>query len=285
MSTDINIKKSTFNKIIIVSVAALMISSFFGGYILRGNMEGGNSSSLTNAALLQQLQQQQQQQAPPSQPTAEQEPQAPTEPTRISSVSLDDDPMRGKEDAPVTLVEFSDYQCPFCQRAANETIPQVVTEYVDTGKVKHVFRDYPIEGIHPNAIPASVAAQCANEQGKYWVYHDLLFSKQTEWQGLSGNDTNSKFKQYAADLGLDTANFNSCFDSNKYADEVSKDIQDGTTYGVSGTPTFFIGNDKDGYTLIVGAQPFSTFKTTIDQVLANSSSSDGNGSGEGGTTA
>lgn len=87
------------------------------------------------------------------------------------------------------------YRIQYCQRAANQRIPQVVTEYVDTGKVKHVFRDYPIEGIHPNGIPASVAAQCANEQGKYWVYHDLLFSKQTEWQGVSGNDTNTKFKQ------------------------------------------------------------------------------------------
>ena len=115
-------------------------------------------------------------------------------------------------------------------------MPDLKEKYIDTGKIKHVYRDYPMPFLHQNAIPAAIAAECANDQGKFWDYHDILFSKQTEWKNLSGNATNHKFKEYAAKnlTQIDTNKFNSCVDSQKYKDEVDKDIGDGSTYGISG---------------------------------------------------
>lgn len=170
-------------------------------------------------------------------------------------ISTDDDPSKGSEDAKVTIVEFSDYQCPFCGRFARDTLPLIVSEYVDTGKVRIVFRDFPIAG-HQNAQKAAEASECADEQGKFWEYHDKLFANQ-QYLGIVD------LKQYAKDLGLDSAKFDQCLDSGKYASEVQKDFQDGQSYGVSGTPTFFVNDIQ-----IVGAQPFSVFKQAIEAELA-----------------
>ncbi len=178
------------------------------------------------------------------------------QPTRVQ-VSADDDPVLGDPNAPVTIIEFSDYQCPFCRRFWQQTLPLIKQNFIDTGKVKLVYRDFPLN-FHQYAQKAAEAAECAGEQGKYWEYHDILFERQSEWstQGVQ------KFKDYAAELGLDLEQFSSCLDSGKYAQEVQKDYQDGVSYGVQGTPTFFINGVK-----IVGAQPYQTFETVINQFL------------------
>ncbi|MFQ6136552.1 MAG: DsbA family protein [Candidatus Hydrothermarchaeales archaeon] len=165
---------------------------------------------------------------------------------------VDDDPSKGPEDAPVIIVEFSDFQCPFCAKAS-----LVVEEIVDTyrDKVRLVYRDFPLSSIHPNAQKAAEAAECANDQGKFWEYHDTIFAN----QGRLGVNS---LKQYAKDLDLDTDQFDQCLDSGRYEAEVKKDLQDGIKLGVTSTPTFFINGKK-----IVGAQPFSTFEQVIEREL------------------
>lgn len=170
-------------------------------------------------------------------------------------VSADDDPVEGPNNAKVTIIEFSDFQCPFCGRFYQQTLPQIEEQYIKTGKIKLVFRDFPLS-FHQYAQKASEASECADEQGKFWEYHDKLFENQQALDVAS-------LKQYAIDLGLDTEKFNSCLDNGEMTAEVQKDFQDGQSYGVSGTPTFFINGQK-----IVGAQPFSTFKRVIDAGLA-----------------
>ena len=169
-------------------------------------------------------------------------------------VSVDDDAFIGEENALVTIVEFSDYQCPFCERFYLQTLDQLKEEYIDTGKVKLVYRDFPLD-FHPNAQKAAEAAECAGEQNKYFQMHDKLFENQV---ALDTDD----LKKYAKDIGLNTAQFNTCLDTGKMASEVESDYQEGVNYGVSGTPAFFI-NGK----LIEGAQPFSVFKQAIDAEL------------------
>ena len=169
-------------------------------------------------------------------------------------VSVDDDPVKGDKNAPVTIIEFSDFQCPFCGKFFKETFGQIDEKYIKTGKVKMVFRDFPLS-FHENAQKSAEAAECADEQGKFWEYHDMLFENQEK---LSVED----LKRYAVELGLDKDKFDSCLDSEKYKDEVKKDFSDGQKYGVSGTPAFFI-NGK----LVSGAQPFSAFEKVIEAEL------------------
>ena len=169
---------------------------------------------------------------------------------------IDDDPFAGSIDAKVVIVEFSDFQCPFCAKAA-PTVTLLKETYGD--KILFVYRDFPISSIHPEAGKAAESAQCAFEQDRFWEYHDLLFEKQQEWAGLG----TPKFKEYAAGIGLNASKFNDCLDSGRYGSEVEADLQEGTHFGVTGTPTFFI-NDK----IVVGAQPFSVFQGIIDEGLS-----------------
>lgn len=170
--------------------------------------------------------------------------------------SADDDPMLGNADAPVTMIEFSDFECPFCARFFQQTLPQIKEQYIKTGKVQFVYRDFPISSIHSNAEKAAEAGECADEQGKFWEYHDLIFSRQDQMSVAN-------YKRWAAELKLDTARFDSCLDSGKYADEVAKDFSDGQAAGVSGTPTFFINGQR-----VVGALPFEQFQRVLDAALA-----------------
>jgi len=188
-------------------------------------------------------------------------------PLEIVKISKDDDPIRGDKNAPITIIEFSDYQCPFCARFHTQTLPVLLDEYINSGKVNLVYRDFPIQNIHPNALPAAVAAECADEQGRYWEYHDMLFENQNSWAGLEIGSAVAAFKQYAVDLNLSQDQFESCLDSGKYLEEIRKDLNDGRDYGVSGTPGFFIGNDQIGYVQVSGAQPFEAFKQIIDSQL------------------
>lgn len=183
-------------------------------------------------------------------------PQQPLAPQPVGKidVDLDDDPVLGDPNAPVTIVSFEDFQCPFCGRAHAESFPQIKSEYIDTGKVKYVYRDFPLN-FHPNAQPAAEASECADEQDKYWEYHDELYANQ---QSLSP----ALYTQLATELGLDVEQFQSCYDSGKYRQEVQDDFNYGSRIGVTGTPTFFINGIK-----LVGAQPFQAFKQIIDAEL------------------
>jgi len=160
---------------------------------------------------------------------------------------------RGPKNAPVTIVEFSDFQCPFC-KTATATIKQVLDKYPD--KVRLVFRDYPLASIHPQAPKAHEAARCAADQAKFWEYHDVLFER-------SPKATLQDLKQYAQDLKLDATAFDQCLDSGKYAAEVDKDFQEGVGLGLTGTPSFFINGKQ-----IVGAQPLAAFQKVVDGELA-----------------
>jgi len=178
----------------------------------------------------------------------------PTDKTAKVDVSADDDPVKGSKTAKVTIVEFGDFQCPYCGVFAKQVLPELEKNYIKTEKAKFVYRDLPLS-FHQNAQKAAEAAECADEQGKFWDYHDKLFENQKVLDETS-------LKQYAKDLGLDTAKFGSCLDSGKMASEVKKDLADGTKYGVGGTPMFFING-----TPLEGAQPFSAFEQVIEQEL------------------
>jgi protein-disulfide isomerase len=177
-------------------------------------------------------------------------------PDQPVELEIGDSPAKGNEDADVIVVEFSDFQCPFCQRYYNDAYKQIQSEYVDTGKVYFVFKQFPLTSIHPQAQKAGEASLCANDQNKFWEYHDALFENQ---QAL---DVTS-LKQYAADLGLNTATFNNCLDSGKYTARVNAEVAEGSAAGVSGTPTTFINGKK-----VVGAVPYSTIKAEIEAALA-----------------
>lgn len=200
------------------------------------------------------------------QPTITEEPAGPVK------VSVDDDPVLGDKNAKVTLIEFSDYECPFCKRHFEQVYPSIKKDYIDTGKVKLVYRDYPLPFHDPMATFEAGAANCAREQGGdsvYFKFHDEIFTKtKSNGNGL----TKDAVYQIASDLGLNQVNVKACADSEKYADEIKKDVTDGGSAGVSGTPAFFIGKSNssgtiDG-TILVGAQPYENFKALIDAELA-----------------
>jgi protein-disulfide isomerase len=172
----------------------------------------------------------------------------------VLNVSTEGAPVRGETSAPVTIVEFSDFQCPYCARVQPELV-KVRDTYKD--KVKIVYKDFPLS-IHNNAQKAAEAARCALEQdkNKYWEYHDTLF---TNGSAL-GQDN---LKKFASDLKFDTAKFNECLDSGKYAAAITQDMNEGVKIGVSGTPAFLINGR-----FLSGAQPFSAFQETIDDALA-----------------
>ena len=176
------------------------------------------------------------------------------------NASADDDPYRGAEDAEVVIIEFSEYACPYCAKFALEVEPEILRNYGD--KVKIVFRDFPVHG--EAAYFAAEAANCAGEQGKYWEMHDMLFENQREWlefnETLTANRT--AIKSYAEKLGLNMDDFEACISSGKYRDEVEKDLQDGISYGVSGTPTFFI-NGK----MVVEFRSYEVFAALIEEEL------------------
>lgn len=197
--------------------------------------------------------------------------QLPSEPSGPVKVSVDDDPILGDKNAPITLVEFSDYECPFCKRHFESAYQDLKKNYIDKGLVKLVFRDLPLSFHDPMATTEAIAANCAREQGgdsAYFKMHDIMFENTTS----NGNGlTKDYLYKFSTDLGLNAGNFKSCLDSEKYKDEVAKDLADATTVGASGTPSFFIGKStSDGIIdgmIIVGAQPYSAFQLAIDQLL------------------
>jgi len=229
VSEEIRIKKSVLWKGLIGILALFVLILFFNG----------ESNDWGSAAIYPNVQN-----AP-----------SPTGGVIINAEDLvDDDPYMGDTNSPLTIVEFSDYQCPFCAKFKDLTLNKIKSEYIDTGKVKFVYRDFPLS-FHPFAQKAAEAAECAGDQNRYWDYHDKIFENQAS---LSLD----KLKQIGVDLELDIETFNECLDSGKYQQEVLKDFQEGQSLGVSGTPYFIVGNVP-----ISGAQPFEKFKTIIDSQL------------------
>jgi protein-disulfide isomerase len=169
-------------------------------------------------------------------------------------VSTDDDPSIGPANAPVTIIEFSDYQCPYCQVWYKQVYKQLMAQYPD--QIRFVYRDLPLP-MHPEAVPAAEAAECAGEQGKYFQYHDALFEQK---YGLNRD----AYEQYASDLGLDLSAFTACLDSGKYQAEIQADASDATNAGITGTPSFVVNGR-----LLIGALPLSDFTSVIDQELAS----------------
>ncbi len=182
--------------------------------------------------------------AEPAAPTEPTQPTEPAAPEALPTLTVESgtNPVLGNASAPVAIVEFSDFQCPFCGKLYREGGAEVKTNYVDTGKVRYYFRDFPL-GFHPNAWPTSIAARCAGDQGKYWEMHDKLFDTQDSWSGLE--DVGDTMKGYAVDLGLDNATFNACYDAQEHTSEINDDFTTGQVYGVRGTPSNFVVISKN----------------------------------------
>jgi len=176
-------------------------------------------------------------------------------------------PALGQGSARVTIVEFSDYQCPFCRRHSSQVLPEIVKEYVKTGKVRYVFRDFPIASLHPQAHRLHEAAHCAGDQSRYWEMHDRLFS---DPQRIEAKDLVAQ----ARALGLDAPRFERCLADGVHAATVRQGVADGEKARVRGTPTFFLGlTEPNGASirpqrLLVGAQPYPAFKQAIESLLA-----------------
>ena len=178
-------------------------------------------------------------------------------PAPVAPKALLDEPAQGAEDAPVTIIEFADFRCGFCLRHFVQTLPILKEEYIAAGKVRYIFRNFPILGVQSRW--AALAAECAHEQGRFWEYHDKLFALTQQGQEF----VRSRLKSVAAELGLDSAQFDSCLDSSKYLDEVQEDFTLGQNEGVTGTPAFLINGE-----LLIGAQPIERFRELVEQALA-----------------
>jgi len=171
----------------------------------------------------------------------------------------DRDAILGDPNAPVTVVEYADFQCPFCERFFTGAEAQIRDQYVKTSKAKLIYRDFAFLGTESTA--SANAAECAKDQGKFWAYHDALYAAEgLDAKENNGNLNRALFLTLAKNLNLDINTFTSCIDSNKYADVVAKSVADAQNFGVNSTPTIFVGGQK-----ILGAQPFSVFQAAIDQ--------------------
>jgi protein-disulfide isomerase len=183
------------------------------------------------------------------------------EATKEPLIPLDDDPVMGSPDAPVTIVEYSEYLCPYCRRFVLETLPLIEEEYIDTGKVKLIFRDFPVHG--QPAVLIAMVAECAADQGKFWEMHMFLWERYEEWS--QSQDILATFQGYAEELGMDTEEFTSCLQEGTVVERIIEDYNIGVQDGVSATPAFLING-----TAVRGALPFEEFQKVIDEKLAES---------------
>lgn len=228
-----------------ILVGLLIVAAFFIGYLLpkNGSLFGGASGT---GSLY------------PS-PSAQAGTPATPAPGQRVNVGTGHFPVLGNKDAKVTVVEFADFRCPFCEQFFTNVEPSIKKDYIDTGKVKFYFRHYAFLG--PASTVAANAAECANEQGKFWAFHDYMYKNQPPESDTSMY-TVDKLTQIAGNLGMDTNKFSSCLSANKYQKNVDTDFQDGQKAGVGGTPSVFI-NGK----IIIGACPTSVFQGAINAEL------------------
>lgn len=241
---------------ILIGSVVIAIAILMNGGIIKFKGSTANSTASTLAA-----------QAPvPQAPQAA----APTQPSGPVKVASADAPVLGNKSAPVTLIEFSDFECPFCKRAFDQLLPELKKNYIDAGKLKLVYRNLALS-FHQNAHKEAEAALCARDQGgdsTFFKFHDAIFTKTTS------NGTGLALDQLpviAGNIGLNTSQFQRCLDTDKYKDYVDKDIAYAAQVGANGTPTWFVGKSSADGTIdgqiIVGAQPFSAFQPTIDSLL------------------
>ena len=186
----------------------------------------------------------------------------------IKKTGIKGDPFMGNVDAPLVLVEFSDYECPFCARFFRDTMPKIKKDYVNTGKLKYVFKDFPLS-FHKKAFKAAEAAHCAGEKGKFWEMHDQIFANQ---QRMAITDLIG----YAKNLGLNSKKFKKCLDDDRYAEGIKKDMAIGSSNRIDGTPSFILGREnKNGEVtgnMVTGALPYDVFKNAIETLLKNGGS-------------
>lgn len=289
----ISISKNTLMVLIIGVLALLLIASIFtGGFGLAGKsgLTGTGSSGISGSGDTGG--------AAGTAPGSAPSPSSAAIPTALTNVQIDGGslPALGEGSAPVTLIEFSDFQCPFCGRHFDQTGGSIQQGYIDTGKVKFYYRDYPLLQLgHLNADDTALAARCANDELKFWEYHNILFENQQAWSNLGDDEITTTLVGYAEDLGLDTATFESCLTSRQHEDAVEQDILEGQQAygGPLGTPTFFILIPKDKTTrdqletvlggpyarnlglaqsgdnyvvMVTGALPYTVFKGIFDTV-------------------
>jgi protein-disulfide isomerase len=188
----------------------------------------------------------------------------PTEPPSNAEVEINsDDHVLGDPNAPITIVEFSDFQCPFCRSFYKDTYQQIKDNYVDSGDARIIYKHFPLP-FHPAAAISAQASECASEQDLFWEMHDKIFDEQIPFGNGTIEYGETELKKWASEIGVDTDQFNQCLDSGKYDSLVSDNEAHGTTLGVSGTPTVFINGQR-----IVGAQPYSVFEQIIESELLN----------------
>lgn len=188
-------------------------------------------------------------------------PQPPVPPTALTTQKED---FRGNSGAAVAIVEYADFECPFCGQYEREVYPQLAKDYIDTGKVKYFYRDLPLP-MHPHAMVAARAARCAGAQGKFWEMHDSLFAKQNLLRDVD-------MPARAQEVGLDTAKFSECLSSDRYTEDINKSAAEAQRMGVEGTPTFFVGQvnpngELTNLKMIVGSRSYDAFKSVIDGLL------------------
>jgi protein-disulfide isomerase len=194
------------------------------------------------------------------------------------TLSVEGEVFRGDASAPIAMIEYGDFECPFCRHFDHDIYPRVFDDYIKTGKVRFYYRDMPLP-IHPHAMPAARAAHCAGEQGKYWEMHDSLFTDKPEaiGPGPGGRDrtlSQESIDESAKALGVDTAKLDTCMASTRFNDVIQRSSEDAAKMNIDGTPTFVIGTiGPNGHVLsvkktIIGAQPFEAFKAAIDPLLS-----------------
>ncbi len=188
----------------------------------------------------------------------------------VRTLTVANRPSRGEATAHVTFIEYSDYGCQYCAQYSRQVYPRLIRDYVNSGKVRYVFKNYPVEELHPDAFTAHVAAACAGDQGRYWEMHDRLFANQT-------NFTTARFMEDARGVGLDTAIFQSCLAGTVHDAVIRQDIDEAVRGGVNGTPVFVVALTQPGdaavtpLRVVVGAQPYEAIADAIDAVLAQAS--------------
>ncbi len=234
--------------LVLSALVILGVGAALGGMFVKIQYLEGNSGNSQQAAAGQRA---------PSAPTAA--PNAPSGPTTVAVKVSPDDPVLGNPNAKLTVVEFADYQCPFCEKFFTDSFPQIKKDYIDTGKAKFVYKSLAFLG--KESTDAANAALCAKEQNRFWEYHDYLFKHQGPEN--SGTFSADNLKKFAASLGLNTGQFNDCLDKQKYNAQVQADLAEASRIGFNSTPSTAVGGVP-----IIGAQPYAQFKAAIDSELA-----------------
>ena len=239
-------------------ILALALALFLAGCTGFGSGAKENGSAADNSA-----------ENASNRSTGSQEPPQPLPDVNVTKLSERGLSM-GSEDAPVIMVEFSDYQCQFCRRFWEVNFATLKEQYIDTGKVQFVYRDFPLS-FHNAAEDSAIAVACANEQGKGWEMHDKIFAVQSKVGTGLVFYARSDLKQWAGEMGLDRAAFDLCMDSGRYLDELNESKNEGMSIGFNATPSFVMGlRHGANYVTLVGALPYGTFRGTLDQLLNDS---------------